>query len=95
MFVVRRGRDVFAWLNSCPHYQNARMAWRKDEYLTADLSMIRCSAHGALFGVEDGVCTIGPCLGQSLTPLHLLTDGGVLFLDPAGFAEASGARRSY
>ncbi len=71
MFVVRRGEAVFGWRNACPHYDGARMAWRKDEFLSADRSRIMCSAHGALFRIEDGICEVGPCLGQALTQVPL------------------------
>ena len=76
MFVVRRGMQVVGYRNACPHYDDARMAWRKDEFLTADRSRIQCSAHGAQFRIDDGVCEIGPCLGQALTavPLELRED---------------------
>ena len=80
MFVVRRGTDVYGYRNACPHYDNARMAWKKDEYLTADRSRIRCGAHGALFRVEDGVCEIGPCLGEALTPVALIVRDGKIWL---------------
>lgn len=69
MFVVRRGQQVHAYRNACPHIDNARMAWRKDEYLNTDGTMIRCSAHGALFRIDDGECVVGPCIGQRLTPV--------------------------
>lgn len=71
MFVVRRGDMVFGYRNACPHYDYARMAWRKDEFLNADNTRIQCSAHGALFRIEDGVCEIGPCVGAALTPVHI------------------------
>lgn len=76
MFVVRRGSDMHGYRNACPHQDFARMAWRKDEYLNGDRSRILCAAHGALFRIEDGYCEIGPCVGQSLTPLPLeIRDG--------------------
>jgi nitrite reductase/ring-hydroxylating ferredoxin subunit len=50
------------------------MAWRKDAYLNGDRSRIVCSAHGAQFDIETGVCTLGPCLGQSLTSVLLEVD---------------------
>ena len=71
MFVVRRGGRVYGWRNACPHYGDTPMAWRKDAYLSADGTRIVCSAHGAQFVVETGVCTLGPCLGRSLIPVLL------------------------
>ena len=80
MFVIRRGDRAFGYRNACPHYDFARMAWRKDEFLNGDRSRIVCAAHGALFRIEDGVCEIGPCLGQALTPVPLETRGDELWI---------------
>jgi nitrite reductase/ring-hydroxylating ferredoxin subunit len=91
MFVVRRGDRVVAYRNACPHYDFARMAWKKDEYLNADGSRIQCSAHGALFRIEDGSCEIGPCVGERLTPVALECRGDELWLVGA---YAPGLRRS-
>lgn len=83
MFVVRRGDAVFAYRNHCPHYDRARMAWKKDEFMNGDRSAIMCSAHGALFAVEDGACTQGPCLGLSLYPVAVeLRDGEIWITEP-------------
>lgn len=95
MFVVRRGERVYGWRNACPHIDGARMAWRKDEFLTADRTRIQCSAHGAQFRIEDGVCEIGPCLGQALTPVVIDVRDGELWLcgsyAPARLLRATGA----
>ncbi|MEC8579288.1 MAG: Rieske 2Fe-2S domain-containing protein [Pseudomonadota bacterium] len=80
MFVVRKGDTVHAWRNLCPHYDRARMAWKKDEFLNGDRSRIMCAAHGALFRIEDGVCEIGPCVGQSLTPVPVRLHDGALWI---------------
>lgn len=80
MFVVRRG-GLHAWRNVCPHWANTSMAWRKDAFLNADASRIVCAAHGAQFDIPTGVCTLGPCIGESLARIELLTleDGAVGF----------------
>ena len=80
MFVVRRGGRVFGYRNACPHYDFARMAWKKDEFLNADRSRIMCSAHGALFQIEDGKCVEGPCIGETLTPVALIVDGDEIWM---------------
>ena len=90
MFLVRRGDAVHAWRNLCPHYDRARMAWKKDEFLNADRTRIVCSAHGALFRIEDGVCELGPCLSERLTPVPVeIRDGAVWVV----WAYAPGWRR--
>ena len=80
MFVVRRGDCVRGWLNACPHVDGAPLAWRKDAYLSGDGQAIVCYGHGAVFDMDTGVCTKGPCIGQSLTPVHLERDvDGILW----------------
>ncbi len=80
MFVVRLGDDFHGWRNSCPHYGHEQMAWRKDAYLTHDGARIVCGAHGAEFGIENGICVAGPCVGKALTPVPLEQRDGALFI---------------
>ena len=87
VFVVRRGSELRAWVNACPHY-GTPLAWRKDTYLNAAGDRIVCAAHGALFELDGGVCTLGPCLGDALTPLLLtLTDDGEVHLAASELTE--------
>lgn len=72
VIVVRKGADVFGYLDACPHYTSGTpMAWRTDQYLNRDGTRIVCHSHGAQFDIESGECLIGPCLGRSLTPISL------------------------
>ncbi len=83
MFVVRQGPRIYAYRNNCPHYDNARMAWRKDAFLTHDEQQIMCSAHGAVFTITTGYCEAGPCVGQSLEAVAVaVRDGEVFIQDP-------------
>lgn len=75
-FLVRKGARVFGYVNNCPHYDRAPLGWKKDAFLNGAQDRIMCSAHGALFGIEDGKCVIGPCLGQALQPLLITVKGG-------------------
>ena len=68
VFVVRRADAVHVYADWCPHHGTA-MAWRRDEYLNAARDHIVCAAHGALFEIETGLCVLGPCLGDRLTPV--------------------------
>lgn len=68
LLIVKRGGRLFAYADACPHH-GTPMAWRKDAYLDAGGAHIVCAAHGALFDIETGVCTLGPCLGDRLTPI--------------------------
>jgi nitrite reductase/ring-hydroxylating ferredoxin subunit len=83
MFVVRRADRVRAWRDACPHINGAPMAWRKDAYLNAGRDRIVCSAHGAQFDIETGLCVLGPCIGQSLEPLKITSMSGALYLEMA------------
>jgi nitrite reductase/ring-hydroxylating ferredoxin subunit len=76
LFVVRRGAVLRAYENRCPHLDTP-LPWRKDAYLDGTGDHIACAAHGALFDIDTGVCTLGACLGDALTrlPLNLHDDG--------------------
>jgi nitrite reductase/ring-hydroxylating ferredoxin subunit len=78
VFVVRAGAALHAYEDRCPHH-GTPMAWRKDAYLDARGDHIVCSAHGATFEIGTGLCTLGPCLGQSLraVPLSIGADGRI------------------
>jgi nitrite reductase/ring-hydroxylating ferredoxin subunit len=83
MFLVRRGDRILGWLDACPHVDGAPLPWRKDAYLSADGQAIVCYGHGAVFDLDTGVCTKGPCVGQSLTPVRIERDAqGKLWLAP-------------
>lgn len=76
LFVVRRGQQVYGWLNRCPHqgYEGTKMAWRRNRYVSGDGQHIFCAAHGARFDIESGHCVSGPCLGKSLTAVTIQID---------------------
>lgn len=65
VFAVRRGGEVFVYLDSCPH-NGSPLAFRRHRYLSHDASQIMCYAHGARFDIASGHCIDGPCRGESL-----------------------------
>jgi nitrite reductase/ring-hydroxylating ferredoxin subunit len=75
-FVVRKAGLVLGYVDSCPH-AGWPLAPLPDRYLLRDASAIFCGGHGALFRVEDGFCTSGPCAGDSLIqwPVEVGPDG--------------------
>jgi nitrite reductase/ring-hydroxylating ferredoxin subunit len=77
MFVVRKGANVFAYLNTCPHLGSTLDTFQ-DQFLTQDKELIFCSLHGAQFQIEDGLCVIGPCLRKHLTKIAVAIDNGAL-----------------
>ena len=89
VLVVRRGAQLFAYRDACPHH-NTPMAWRKDAYLSGDGQHIVCAAHGAQFDIATGLCTLGPCLGDALTPVPLIFhNNGEVFVAPDPILETS------
>ena len=84
LFAVRRGDAVFVYVNACPHV-GAALDRAPDRFLTAGGLRIVCGAHGAQFGIEDGVCVHGPCVGARLEAVPVrIVDGAVLVPADAG-----------
>jgi nitrite reductase/ring-hydroxylating ferredoxin subunit len=78
VLAVRRGDDVFVYMNSCPH-EWVPMDLRKDYFLTGNGQEIMCYAHSAHFSIDSGVCTAGPCLNKELIKVpHRMEDGAVI-----------------
>lgn len=75
VFAVRRGETVYVYENICPHI-GSPLAWVKDGYLSGDRERIICYLHGARFKIEDGECTVGPCVGEHLTAVTTRIDDG-------------------
>ena len=84
IFVVRQHEALYAYQNACPHVDGSPLAWRKDRYLNASRSHIICHGHGAEFDITSGLCLLGPCVGQALTPatLNINTSGEVFLARP-------------
>ena len=64
LIVLRLGAQVHAYLNICPH-AGRRLDWAPGKFLLSK-GVLVCAAHGASFAAGTGVCTGGPCRGQSL-----------------------------
>ena len=79
-FLVRRGEQVFAYINRCPHAGHP-LNLRLDRFLTADGALILCNSHGAVFEIHTGVCVAGPCPGQSLRPIPVRIENDQVLLD--------------
>ena len=84
LFAVRQGGDIHVYVNSCPHI-GTPLDWMPDRFLTADGRRIICATHGAEFGIADGACVRGPCLGDRLEAVMIeIRDGVVLVPEDAG-----------
>jgi nitrite reductase/ring-hydroxylating ferredoxin subunit len=88
-FVVRRGGNVHAYVNHCPH-AGFPLNWSPDAFLAPDAPLILCAMHGALFEIETGLCLSGPCDGLRLRALavrvvrgYVMLDDGVALEEPA------------
>jgi len=82
-FVVRKGEEVFAYLNRCPHAGHP-LNWRPDDFLAPDNALLLCRSHGAQFDIATGECVVGPCVGKALraVPITVLHDYVILAEDP-------------
>lgn len=81
-FVVRQGNQVFAYQNFCMHVGHP-LNWQPNGFLTADGAMIVCASHGALYEIDTGLCTSGPCPGKKLRPVQVaIRDGDVVVIGP-------------
>ena len=79
-FVVRRGEEVFAYINRCPHAGHP-LNWQPERFLNADQSLILCGSHGALFDMASGTCVAGPCIGRNLQSIAVRIEHGRVVLD--------------
>ena len=81
VFVVRDERGVYGYENRCPHGRGP-LEWVADQFLNLGYDHIQCTQHGAIFRFHDGLCVLGPCVGESLTAAPVEVRGGdILLLD--------------
>lgn len=79
-FVLRRGAQVFAYVNRCPHAGHP-LNWTPDQFLAPDNSLILCRSHGALFEMATGACVAGPCAGRGLQKIPVRLENGYALLE--------------
>ncbi|UZE50302.1 Rieske 2Fe-2S domain-containing protein [Rhodopseudomonas sp. P2A-2r] len=70
IIVVRWGRQVFGYLNRCPH-DGGNLDWERNQFLDQNGTRLMCGKHGATFELGTGKCVDGPCKGKNLTPVAL------------------------
>ncbi|WP_207101095.1 Rieske (2Fe-2S) protein [Paracoccus shandongensis] len=76
MLLVRTGGGLRAYVNACPH-QYLPLDWRSDRLLSADGTMLVCSAHGARFDILTGEAAHGADCGLDPVPVSVV-DGTVV-----------------
>ena len=82
LFAVRRGDEIFVYLNTCPH-EWIELDYAKDKFLSGDRSEIMCFAHGAHFDIVTGVCVLGVCEGKRLIAVpHRIEEDWVVITIP-------------
>ncbi len=81
LFVVRRGGEVRAYVNRCPHAGH-ELNLRPNDFLTREGDLIMCRSHGAQFRIDDGLCMAGPCPGESLESIDIDIVDGVVRAEP-------------
>jgi nitrite reductase/ring-hydroxylating ferredoxin subunit len=82
ILVVRTGREVHAYVNSCPHI-GTPLEFQPDRFLTRDRTEILCSTHGARFEISSGTCIAGPCQGRALKRVPIsIVEGWIRLDDP-------------
>ena len=85
MFVVRRGRSVYGYLNICPHYSSP-LNYRAGQFLSEDKSHIRCTMHFAEFRIEDGRSVRGAAEGCWLDPVPVHVENDMIVISQPGGA---------
>jgi nitrite reductase/ring-hydroxylating ferredoxin subunit len=75
--VVRWGRQVFGYVNRCPH-NGVKLDWERDQFLDQNGTSLLCGKHGSTFELSTGACAGGPSKGHGLTPIALaVLDGDI------------------
>ncbi|NOX70165.1 MAG: Rieske 2Fe-2S domain-containing protein [Gammaproteobacteria bacterium] len=77
-FVVRQGRNVYAYQNFCVHVGHP-LNWAPDSFLTKDRRQIICASHGAVYEIESGLCVAGPCRGKELRRVECEIRDGIIY----------------
>ena len=85
--VVRRGAELHAYVNRCPHAGHP-LNLQPHDFLTPDRSLVLCRSHGALFEISTGLCIAGPCTGRHLRRVPVEVVGGYVLLAPGVRGEA-------
>lgn len=92
VFAIRRGNEVFVWLNDCPH-NHRPLEYQRDRFLSADGSHIVCYAHSAHFDLRSGHCFAGPCVGRFLVKVPARVDAAGAVWIPAELPAPNACRQ--
>lgn len=82
--LVRLNGDVVGWLNYCQHLRHIRLDKGTGATMRGD--ELVCTNHGAMFEVDTGFCTFGPCEGAYLDPVEVAVRDGEVYLADDAYA---------
>jgi len=77
LFAIKKNDQIYLYWNRCPHL-GTPLEWQEDKFLDDDGELIKCSTHGALFNIEEGLCLLGPCKGKRLQKVPFFIENGML-----------------
>jgi len=85
--VVRWGKQVFGYVNRCPH-DGTNLDWERNTFLDPHHGIrLMCGKHGAMFELGTGQCISGPCKGRSLEPVAVCVLGDDICVTGVTLAE--------
>lgn len=88
--IVRWGKQVFGYINNCPH-DNVRLDWERNQFLDPEGLRLMCGKHGAQFELGTGHCVEGPCRGEHLEPVAVCVIEDEICIVGVTLAEADDA----
>lgn len=81
--LVRLDGTVVGWLNYCQHMTHIKLD--KGSGATLRNGEVLCRNHGAMFEVDTGLCTYGPCEGAYLEAVAVDVRDGTVHLADADY----------
>ncbi len=81
MLLYRRGTDIKAYVNCCPHFSLPLNA-RPGEFLMLEGERVMCAYHCAIFRLQDGLCIDGPAAGMALDSIPIEIRDGQIYMGP-------------
>ena len=79
LMAIRQGDAAYVYVNACPHI-GTPLDWTPHRFLSADGRRIICATHGAEFGIADGICVSGPCVGDRLESVAVEIRDGMIYV---------------
>ena len=81
-FIILRWQgETIVYRNRCPH-AGTPLDWIPDRFFDRDKTHLFCTAHGASFEPDTGLCVDGPCIGDHLERCDFeIVDGMVMLTE--------------